>query len=85
MKVGIAGLGAIGMALVEALDRGVDGLELAAVASRDANKAASQVASCEASPVVCGIGELAAHSDIVALMVLEHQTQMHILHNFLLF
>ncbi len=65
MKVGIAGLGAIGMALVEALDRGIDGLELAAVASRDANKAAAQVASCETPPVVCGIGELAAHSDIV--------------------
>ena len=44
MTVGIAGLGAIGLPLARALDAGVDGLSLIAIAVRDQTKALANLA-----------------------------------------
>ena len=38
-RVAVAGFGAIGKVVAEALDRGIDGLELAAVSARDTARA----------------------------------------------
>ncbi len=62
--VAIAGLGAIGLALAEALDRGVDGLRLIAVSARDLERAGARVASFAHPPRVSDIAGL-AEADIV--------------------
>ncbi len=62
--VAIGGLGAIGLKLARALDAGVDGLELIAVAARDRAKAAANVAGFRDRPAVVGLDEL-AQADIV--------------------
>ncbi len=62
--VGIAGLGAIGLALARALDAGVPGLVLEAVAVRDPAGAAARLALFRAPPRVVGLAELAG-CDIV--------------------
>jgi aspartate dehydrogenase len=64
ITVAIAGLGAIGLPLARALDAGVPGLTLAAVAVRDRSKAASQLAGFRAPPRVVSLAEL-AECDIV--------------------
>ncbi len=65
MKVGIAGFGTIGTAVAAALEKGLEGLELAAACSRDADKARRAMAGvCRAVPVV-GPGELARSCDVV--------------------
>jgi len=65
LTVGIAGLGAIGLRLATALDAGVEGLRLVAVAARDGEKAKAAVAGFAAPPVVTGIGDLAGLADVV--------------------
>ena len=65
LNVGIGGLGAIGMAVVRALDAGVEGLQLAAVASRDLDKARQQIAGLKSAPIVVDAPALAEHADIV--------------------
>jgi aspartate dehydrogenase len=65
LTVGIAGLGAIGLRLARALDGGVEGLRLVAVAARDAEKARAAVAGFAAPPVVAAIGDLAGLADVV--------------------
>ena len=64
-RVAIAGLGAIGLHLARALDAGVEGLRLAAVASRDPAKARDAVGGFRAPPVVTDLAGLAGHADIV--------------------
>jgi aspartate dehydrogenase len=64
MRVAIAGLGAIGLHLARALDAGVPGLSLVAVAARDHAKAAANVARFRAPPRIVPIAEL-AQADIV--------------------
>jgi len=64
LTVGIAGLGAIGLPLARALDRGVDGLRLIAVAGRDATKARGLVADFRAPPEILPVHAL-ARADIV--------------------
>jgi aspartate dehydrogenase len=63
-SVAIAGLGAIGLPLARALDNGVDGLRLAAVAVRDAAKARENTKSFRAPPAIVDLAQL-AESDIV--------------------
>lgn len=65
LKVGIAGLGAIGLHLAKALDQGVEGLELAAVAARDHAKAAANLAGFRRQPTVTSLAGLADVADIV--------------------
>lgn len=62
--VAIGGLGAIGLKLARALDAGVDGLELIAVAARDRVKAEASLAGFRAPPAVVSLTEL-ARADIV--------------------
>ncbi|MBU6499443.1 MAG: aspartate dehydrogenase [Rhodospirillales bacterium] len=63
-SVAIGGLGAIGFDLARALDRGVEGLRLVAVASRDPVRAAERVAGFAHRPEVVPLAGLAA-ADIV--------------------
>ena len=62
--VAIAGLGAIGLPLARALDAGVDGLSLIAVAVRDRAKAAPYLAGFRTPPKLVDIPAL-ADADIV--------------------
>lgn len=62
--VAIAGLGAIGLPLARALDAGVDGLRLVAVACRDPVKAKARLVGFKAPPRMVEIPEL-AEADIV--------------------
>ena len=62
--VAIAGLGAIGLPLARALDAGVDGLALVAVAVRDRAKAAVRLDGFRAPPRLVEIAAL-AEADIV--------------------
>ncbi len=65
MKVGIAGFGAIGKPVAAALHRGIKGLELTAICSRDRKKAKRNMASyCDPVPVV-GAQELADLCDVI--------------------
>ncbi len=64
MTVAIAGLGAIGLPLARALDSGVDGLRLVAVAARDHTKAAISLAGFRNPPPLVSLTEL-AEADIV--------------------
>lgn len=65
LTVAIGGLGAIGLTLARALDAGVEGLRLVAVAARDRAKAEARLADFRAPPAVVAAAELAAHADIV--------------------
>jgi aspartate dehydrogenase len=62
--VAIGGLGAIGLKLARALDAGVDGLRLVAVAARDQSKAQAHLRDFQAPPSLVSLEELAA-ADIV--------------------
>jgi len=65
LTVGIAGLGAIGLTLAKALDAGVEGLRLVAVAARDRDKARAAVAGFASPPVVTDVADLAGLADVV--------------------
>lgn len=62
--VAIAGLGAIGLDLARALDRGVEGLNLTMVAVRDRARAASVLAEFKTPPKLVDLADL-AEADIV--------------------
>jgi aspartate dehydrogenase len=62
--VAIAGLGAIGLDLARALDRGVEGLRLTAVAVRDRARGAAAIADFKTPPRLVELAEL-AEADIV--------------------
>jgi aspartate dehydrogenase len=62
--VAIAGLGAIGLPLARALDNGVEGLRLVAVAARDVAKAQANLTSFRQVPPIVDLPDL-AEADIV--------------------
>jgi aspartate dehydrogenase len=64
LTVGIAGLGAIGLHLARALDAGVEGLSLHAIAARDQAKARANMAGFRNPVPIVGLADLAA-ADIV--------------------
>ena len=64
LTVGIAGLGAIGLHLARALDAGVEGLSLMAVAARDHAKAGANLAGFRTPPPIFDLDGL-AEADIV--------------------
>lgn len=64
MRVAIAGLGAVGLKIAEALDQGVPGCVLAAVSARDRERALARVARFAHSTPVVAIDELEALADI---------------------
>ena len=63
LTVAIAGLGAIGLHLARALDAGVDGLKLVAVAARDHAKARDNLAGFKAPPRIVVLADLAEAGD----------------------
>ncbi len=64
LKVGIAGFGAIGGAVAQALDRGLPGLELTAIAVRDPQRYRDRIWQGP-RPLFTTLDALAAHCDIV--------------------
>src|SRR3954451_159388 len=65
LTVAIGGLGAIGAHLARALDAGVEGLRLTAVAARDQAKARRTLVGFRTPPRQVALPELAEHADVV--------------------
>ena len=65
LRVAIGGLGAIGGHLAKALDAGVEGLRLTAVAARDQGKARQAIAGFRNPPALVPLAELAEQVDVV--------------------
>lgn len=64
-RVGIGGLGAIGMKIAQALDAGIPGLALAAVSARDQLAATRRLVAFVNVPPVVPLEALAEHADVV--------------------
>lgn len=64
-RVAIAGFGAIGRVVAEHLDRGIEGLALAAVSARDTARAERAMAGFGRKVPVLALGRLAETADIV--------------------
>lgn len=66
LRLAIAGLGAIGLAVARRVDQGaVPGMTLTAVAARDREKARRNLAGLNKMPEICGLAELAGLADVV--------------------
>ena len=65
LKVGIGGLGAVGLPVAKWLDRGVEGLKLSAVSAGDKKRAEFRVADFKGRVPVVALGELAGLADVV--------------------
>lgn len=65
LRVGIGGLGAIGLPVARALDRGIPGLVLAAVSAADKSRAAQKISGFTRRVPVVELEELARVSDVV--------------------
>jgi aspartate dehydrogenase len=65
LRIAVAGLGAIGTRVVEALDRGIDGLVLTAVSVQNPEKHRTRLASLARPPAVLPIEALVDVADIV--------------------
>lgn len=65
LRVAIAGLGAIGLKLAKALDAGIPGLVLTAVAASDPESARTKIAGLRAKPAIATGPNLAGFADIV--------------------
>ena len=65
MKVGLAGLGTIGLVVARAIDDGIEDMELVGVTVRDADKARSRMAGFRNSAPIMDAQELAAAADII--------------------
>ena len=65
-SLAIAGLGAIGLEVASAIDRGaVPGIRLSAVSARDRERAASRLAGLTDPPAVVALADLAGRADII--------------------
>ncbi len=65
LRVGVAGLGAIGMAVARGLEQGIPGLALAAVAARDLERARGRIADFSTPPEVVEAAQLATLADVI--------------------
>jgi aspartate dehydrogenase len=65
LRVAVVGLGAIGIRVVEALDRGIDGLMLAAVSVQNPEKHRGRLTSLMRTPAILPIEGLVDVADIV--------------------
>ena len=65
LRVGVAGLGAVGMPVARALDAGIEGLALAGVAASDKARAEKRVADFRAPPPVVDLDALVEMSDVL--------------------
>jgi aspartate dehydrogenase len=64
-RIAIAGLGAVGLAIAKALDKGIDGLALTAVSAKDKDGARRRLAKLGNAVEVVDIAELEPRADIV--------------------
>ena len=74
IHVGLAGLGAIGRKVVQALDDGIPGLALAGATARDRDKADAFLRTLHGKPPFLSLDDLVAASDVVV----EASTQAHL-------
>src|SRR5215469_3078246 len=65
MRVAIGGFGAIGKVVARRLDRGIEGLTLAAVAARDVARAEAAMADYARAVPVVSLAQLAERADVV--------------------
>jgi aspartate dehydrogenase len=65
LRIAVAGLGAIGLKVAEALDRGIPGCELAAVSANELARAAQRLSHLDRPPPVVALAELEPLADIV--------------------
>ncbi|MEK6289804.1 MAG: aspartate dehydrogenase [Paraburkholderia tropica] len=65
LRVAIAGLGAVGLKVAEALDSGLPGLKLVAVSAKDRAAAAQRLAQCRHAVPVVSVSDLEPLADIV--------------------
>ena len=65
IRVAVAGLGSVGMAVARSLDAGIVGCELAAVAARDITRAKERLSSFAREVPVVSLEELEPLSDVV--------------------
>ena len=65
MRVAVVGLGAIGRRVVEALDRGLDGLVLAAISLQEPGKHRDFLATLSRAPAILPIESLSGVADVV--------------------
>jgi aspartate dehydrogenase len=65
LKIGIAGLGAVGKALVKRLDDGIFGLQLSAVSVRDKKKAKTALQGLKHDVAIVSLEELAEYADVI--------------------
>jgi aspartate dehydrogenase len=66
LTLGIAGLGAIGLAVARAVDAGrLPGIRLVAAAARDRDKARKATAGFRSPPQIMGLAELAQAADVI--------------------
>src|ERR1700716_668318 len=65
LRIAVVGLGAIGIKVVEALDRGIDGLVLTAVSVQNPEKHRSRLAGLHRTPATLPIEALVDVADIV--------------------
>ena len=65
LKVGIGGLGAVGLPVAKWLDHGVEGLKLSAVSAGDKERARCRVADFKGRVPVVALGELASLADVI--------------------
>ena len=65
-RLGIGGLGGIGLAVARKVDAGeIEGFTLVAVAVRDRGKAAEKLAGFRNPPKIVALGDLAEHADVI--------------------
>ncbi|OAJ52046.1 aspartate dehydrogenase [Paraburkholderia ginsengiterrae] len=64
-RVGIAVLGTVGKSLAKALDRGIPGVELVAVAARNESAARDWLSGLSSSPKIASFEEIAETCDVV--------------------
>lgn len=65
LRVGLAGLGAVGLAVAKRLEAGLEGLTLSAVAVRDAEKAKRNLPRLGAGILLVAAKDLSAHADVI--------------------
>lgn len=65
LRVAMGGLGAIGLAVAQKLDHGIEGLELVAIAVRDRQKATDKMANFNHQPAIVSLAELPELADVV--------------------
>jgi aspartate dehydrogenase len=65
LRVGVAGLGAVGMPVARALDAGIEGLVLAGVSASDTARAKARTADFRTPPPVLGLDDLVEASDVL--------------------